>query len=163
MKSLLLRDCIYWPCTHTGATFVRVVTGPKFPLVGVAARESAPRFFTMMDFDTPSWVSSRKGEILPSPSLNPPPPHDYASSHVCAPSYQKINGVQALLDPGENYKVRRRDGVNNRVFFSHRNHSTVSINERQRRIFLCTKPAQPLSGQVRRSAACLGKGKSNSF
>ena len=86
MQSLLLRGCTFWPCTHTGATFLHVVTG--HPRGGRRLRKRYA-IFTMMDFDTPSCVSSQKGEILPSPSLNPPPPHDFSSSHAYAPSYQK--------------------------------------------------------------------------
>ena len=45
MQSLLLSVCIFWACTHIGATFLHVVTGPKFPRVGNAARGSVTRFF----------------------------------------------------------------------------------------------------------------------
>ena len=46
----------------------------------------------MMDYDTPSRVSSRNGRILPSQPPSSPPQHDYASLHLCAPTYKKVAG-----------------------------------------------------------------------
>ena len=75
-----------------GESLVRVGTSAKFSLIWFSACASAARFCNLMDSDTPSKVSSRKGQILPSQPSNSPLPHDYASSHPCAPTYKKVAG-----------------------------------------------------------------------
>ena len=49
-------------------------------------------FCNIMDYDTPSRVSSRNGQILPSQPSNSPLPHNYTSSHLCTPTYKKVAG-----------------------------------------------------------------------
>ena len=65
------------------------------PLFGFPPARALRNFCNIMDSDTPSRVSSRNGQILPSQPLNSPLPHDYASSHPCE-TYKKSCRLQDL-------------------------------------------------------------------